>query len=286
MDVIIAINNQYMEMCKTMLFSLLNSNKKNDVVIHIFNKNLNSKNIVELEKFIKKNGGNSKIYELTDILFEGVSRVLERFSVEMFFRIIAYKILPVSIERALWLDSDLLVRSDLFDFYNQSFGDMELIVCRDAYSNSSFIQKIKSKMEIPEDHDYFNSGVILFNLKRIRENLDESQIIEIIEKYNTLLTYPDQDILNKLFAGKVKYCNEEIYNFQVNEIYRADVRKTIILHYAGERKPWIPIKAYPISNEYWKERVKMGDVFGTLRFYLIYGFWYVPKIIKRGTKCG
>lgn len=281
MNVIVAINSDYLIMCKTMIFSLLRHNVKNNVVIHILNKNLSESQLDSLDEFIGLYGGKCCIYKIDDEIFERLTLGLNRFSVEMYFRILAYKILPASIERAMWLDSDLIVLDDIRDFYFQDFNGNELIACQDAYCNSKFIQDIKKKMDLDYEHLYFNSGVLIFNFSLIREMLTDEMLLNVINTYKNSLTYPDQDLLNKIYAQKVKYCSWMKYNFQVNELYKFNLKKVKILHYAGVRKPWIATKAYPICKNYWLERILLKDYIGTVKFYSLYILLFLPKKIKR-----
>ena len=199
----------------------------------------------------------------------------------MYFRILAYRILPDDVERAMWLDSDLVVLGDIGEFYFQDFNEKELIVCKDAYCDSQFIQEIKTKMNLSQDHSYFNSGVIIFNFSLMRKEITSEIISNVVNRYKSCLTYPDQDLLNKIYTNKVKYCDWREFNFQVNEVYKCNLDKVKILHYAGVRKPWLPAKAYPICKNYWTERFLLKDYIGVIKFYLVYIILFLPKKMKR-----
>lgn len=281
MNVIIAINGEYIEVCKTMIFSLLRHNACHNVTIHIINKNLSKSQIISLEQFIHLYGGEYAVYDFSNEIFDDLTLGDTRFSVEMYFRILSYKILPDSIDRAMWLDSDLIVRGDLGSFYYQDFDDNAIIACQDANNGTEFIRSIKKNMDLSDNHCYFNSGVLVFNFEYIRKYMSDEIILNIINEYRKKLTYPDQDLLNRLYTGKVKYNEWEEYNFQVNEIYKCNIDGILILHYAGNRKPWLAKRAYPISKSYWKERLLLGDYVGAARFYIIYWLLFIPKMIKR-----
>ena len=281
MNVIVAINSDYLVQCETMIFSLLRHNVQYDIKIHILNRNLLESQLESLGRFIESHGGRYKVYEINDRVFDELTLGLDRFSVEMYFRILAYRILPDDVERAMWLDSDLVVLGDIGEFYFQDFNEKELIVCKDAYCDSQFIQEIKTKMNLSQDHLYFNSGVIIFNFSLMRKEITSEGISNVVNRYKSCLTYPDQDLLNKIYTNKVKYCDWREFNFQVNEAYKCNLDKVKILHYAGVRKPWLPVKAYPICKNYWIERFLLKDYIGVIKFYLVYTILFLPKKMKR-----
>lgn len=281
MNVIVAINSDYLVQCETMIFSLLRHNVQYDIKIHILNRNLLESQLESLGGFIESHGGRYKVYDINDRVFDELTLGLDRFSVEMYFRILAYRILPDDVERAMWLDSDLVVLGDIGGFYFQDFNEKELIVCKDAYCDSQFIQEIKTKMNLSQDHLYFNSGVIIFNFSLMRKEITSESISNVVNRYKSCLTYPDQDLLNKIYTNKVKYCDWREFNFQVNEVYKCNLDKIKILHYAGVRKPWLPAKAYPICKNYWIERFLLKDYIGVIKFYLVYTILFLPKKMKR-----
>ena len=284
MDIIIAINSNYLEMCKTMIFSLLRNNSKSNIVIHVLNKNLSAFQIKSLREFVESHGGKCVIYQINDSIFEHLTLGLNRFSIEMYYRILAFEIIPANINRAMWLDSDLLILDDISDFYFQNFEGKELIACQDAYCNSEFINNIKKKLDLDDEHVYFNSGVLIFNFELIRKTFNNKRLYEVLNLYQSNLTYPDQDLLNKIYTHKVKYCSWYKFNFQVNETYNSNLKNVKILHYAGARKPWLASKAYPICKSYWKERLLMRDYKGFIKFYLLYFLLFIPKTIKRNIR--
>jgi lipopolysaccharide biosynthesis glycosyltransferase len=98
---------------------------------------------------------------------------------------------------------------------------------------------------------YFNSGVLLMNLKLQRKLVDEEEIYSFIEKNRTKLILPDQDIINTLYSDKIKSLDEKLYNYDTRyyNYYKVTtnntcdmdyiMRNTVILHFCGKKKPWL-----------------------------------------------
>lgn len=286
-NLIIAINKAYIEHCKNMLFSFFYNNPQKFVHVFLMTNSLSKQEVNDLSNFISQFNGKMEFISIDPNMLDGLP-VSDRFSIEMYYRIFAFVLLPQDMERALWLDSDLIVTQSLDDFYFQTFDNFDIVACEDFYSDSVEIQEIKKNMKITSEHSYFNSGVLLFNLRKIRCDFTIESIISVIDEFKNQLIYPDQDLLNKIYQGKVKYANNIRYNFQVNLTMNVSIKKSNIhiLHYTGNKKPWLPKYARPICRYYWCYRWKKGDYLEFIIFYISYFFLSIPKEIKRKKNPG
>lgn len=96
-------------------------------------------------------------------------------------------------DRLLYLDNDVICRKDFGEFYHQNMDGTELAGVLDHYGKWFFRRN-------PLKLDYLNSGVLLLNLRRIRETgLFEACRRRCAEKK---MFMPDQSAINKLAHGK------------------------------------------------------------------------------------
>ena len=188
---------------------------------------------------------------------------------EIYYRLLAFDILPPEAHRALWLDADIIVNGNIQEFYSQSFDGCYAVVCQGC--NQTF----NANLGLPEDHIYFNSGVILYNLETIRQNFHAKDIFACIDKHKAALCAPDQDVLNILFAGNLKYANEEVYNnetFGTHVLSRKQMRTlqahAKIIHFNGPMKPWNP-KGVNWADRYWWKYERMHNKFSAFLLYRI-----------------
>lgn len=114
----------------------------------------------------------------------------------------------IDTDRIIHLDGDTLVFSDLNEMYNLDFKDNYILGFYDVISYALDYLGLKSNI-------YINAGVILMNLKKLRE---DQKIFEIINITNSKieLRNNDQTIINYLFYPKIgrlpsKYA---IFNFE------------------------------------------------------------------------
>ena len=107
-------------------------------------------------------------------------------------------LVPELPDRLLYLDNDVVCRKDPSDFYFQDIDGYELAGCLDYYG-SWFFKSKPAKLS----RDYINSGVLLLNMKKIRET-------ELFKNCRARcrdveMFMPDQSAINKLAKYK-KIC--------------------------------------------------------------------------------
>ncbi|MDR1952215.1 MAG: hypothetical protein LBQ37_01715 [Elusimicrobiota bacterium] len=116
------------------------------------------------------------------------------------------------------------------------------------------------KLGIPSSDQYINSGVLIMNLKLMRE-MDIFPIFLEESRKKHLLA--DQDIINKICFNKIYLLNLK-YNFYLHipkeefykELSRDEVdaaqEKPYIIHYVGECKPWFRSADFFWSSFWWR----------------------------------
>jgi lipopolysaccharide biosynthesis glycosyltransferase len=157
------------------------------------------------------------------------------------------------LDRILYIDTDLIVRKDLLELFMTSMEDKYLCAIPDLWS------PVTDREDIKKFQCYFNSGVMLMNLARIRkENLSE-KLIET-KRNTTNFNLMDQDIFNEVCNGQMKPLDIK-FNFlpvcykrhkhrfdlnAVNALYGSSYTKIeeiaadpVVAHWAGSDKPWV-----------------------------------------------
>ena len=108
-------------------------------------------------------------------------------------------------DRCIYLDSDTIVMEDLTQLWQFDLGNHYLAGCRDIWIDwltDEEKETRRTKTNIPSMDQYINSGVLVFNLKKIRENHINCRFIEAMS-YN--YPYEDQDILNVCCYNHIKF---------------------------------------------------------------------------------
>ena len=158
-------------------------------------------------------------------------------------RLLVAEIFP-SMDKILYLDSDILVFKDLSKLYHTDLKDNYAGVVGDVK------EAVALRTPVLGIKTYFNAGVILFHLKKMRQdNLSQ----KLIQTYQSLdaekkLFWPDQDVLNVVFENKVVKL-PKTYNYQVLFLRFEYEENMHILHFTGD-KPWSDINL-PFAFKFW-----------------------------------
>ena len=160
-----------------------------------------------------------------------------RWSPVIFYRCIAHRFFK-DIDKILYLDSDILVYRDISELFDTDIKDYVLAGVRDmAPVNEKYHPQGKYVREFAEKYlnngPYINSGVLLINLRGMAKY--ENMLFET----KIPLFYPDQDLLNATFFGKIKFLPLK-YNlapgipvpkfFPLNEAREAMLGGHVIIH--------------------------------------------------------
>lgn len=175
---------------------------------------------------------------------------LRYYSRAMYYRLLAARILPESLDRILYLDPDMLVIGPVRPLYETDMDENLYAACihRGLVDLSTPVNKIR--LSTYETEGYFNSGMLLMNLTRIRKHVLPQVIFDYVRENRALLVLPDQDVLNGLYGQHILALDEQLYNYDVRKYreYRLlssgehdaawVMENTVILHFCGKRKPW------------------------------------------------
>tara|TARA_Y100000588_G_C14163660_1_gene885946 strand:- start:146 stop:1027 length:882 start_codon:yes stop_codon:yes gene_type:complete len=165
--------------------------------------------------------------------------------------------LKPELNRALYLDVDIIVVGDIEELWNETLDDKTIGWIEDS-AVSEIVDDIKFKFNI---NNYFNSGVILINLDQWRKNQYTNKLFELEVDVRDKLVMPDQDLLNMVFSEDHKSLDAK-FNVQ----YDAD--NIVIRHYVNVFKPWrfnyfkVGNQIKPLSkfDDFWRY-IKLTDFY-------------------------
>lgn len=107
-------------------------------------------------------------------------------------------------DKVLWLDVDTIVLADLTELWEMDMTDAAIAGWKEEPKNWVHVRQYKKKSK------YVNSGVLLMNLKFIKEQGFDDEFIKCLN--GAPLKNPDQDALNIVCDGYIKYIGAE-YNY-------------------------------------------------------------------------
>lgn len=181
----------------------------------------------------------------------------EHISIETYYRFLIQDLLPQA-DKAIYIDSDLVVLADLALLYNQKLGNHLLAAVPDADFQGQINRSEETKkyaaeiLGIKNPYGYFQAGVLLLNLAELRAVHTVDEWLILAGKPHR---YADQDVLNQFCQGRVKYldmswnvlsdCDRkripEVIEYAPASLYREYMQSRNhpkIVHFAGFKKPW------------------------------------------------
>lgn len=172
------------------------------------------------------------------------------------FKLLIPELLDVS--KVIYLDCDVIVSLDLLELWTVDIGDKAVGAANDLW----FLESCRHKrlwrrdamlkvMGIAEK-DYFNSGVFVMDLDKIRARYDlMEKASEFYKKYKNCTTLTDQDCLNYIFTRDFCVIDARFNRFDFSGMEKDD--KGVfgsILHMIGD-KPWEGYTRPGIDELYW-----------------------------------
>ena len=263
-------NGRYSKFTGTAILSLL-ENTSSEVTIHILHDNTLS--VDNRDKFIYlvgRYGQHVKFYNVERVFlqkFPEATTFPDKFqsiySPATMYRFLIPHVFPASIDKVIYLDSDIVVNLDIEELWRVRLGVDPLGAVPVSFQNADTqtgIARARKMFRMCEDggvkpEDYFNAGVLLINLRSFR---DEDETLTSAVK--SISVYPeyaflDQDVLNYCFAARalklpIKF-NRAVRFERLEGTGEID-RK--IYHYAGQNAVWsFNLDMHDAFNRLWMD---------------------------------
>jgi lipopolysaccharide biosynthesis glycosyltransferase len=161
-------------------------------------------------------------------------------------------------DKVIYIDSDTIVLSDLVELYNHDLSDSLVAGVVDPGGHTSTI------FHLFKDKDpYLNAGLLLMNLKSMRELNFLEACKRTYFKFKDEINYGDQDILNLVTVGRKKVLDPKFCwlmqpnLFTYSQFYE-EIKKSDIVHFVGAIKPWMKWCSPKVFEFWWNFANKLG----------------------------
>ncbi|WP_297569137.1 glycosyltransferase family 8 protein [uncultured Anaerovibrio sp.] len=235
------ISGNYTKFIGTSLCSLF-ENTSNHVAVHILHDDtLTDENRNRLVNMTKQYGQevffyNILLYPAMVNFIDKMNRIYMSRYQGMFYRLGVGIMLPSNLDRIIYLDADVIVHMDIAKLWNVPLGEANIAGVSDSFIAMlpSELAPILIKNGVVAQNEYFNSGVLIMNMKYFRERPQiVDDMIDFLLGHENCREYPDQDFLNYSFNKSCLHLPME-FNFLVNYARLKNIsREEAIFHYAG-----------------------------------------------------
>ena len=251
-----ACDNSYSEYLGTCITSVLKNKKAEDrIYYYVLDGGIEKKNKEKLRNF-KQYGSSYFIYFLPidnaklSLLAATVQNTY--LTLSTYYRLLMADFLPEYLEKVIYLDADTIVRTSLFELYNQKFDQCSVLGIKDVLEKDN-TRRLNLKQ-------YVNAGVLLIDLNKWRNDRTKEKFFSFIKQHYDLIYYHDQDVLNCVLQKEIRQINP-LWNAQTasypgSEEQNENGKTAHIVHFVSDRKPWIENNGNPFEGEwirYWKQ---------------------------------
>ena len=248
-NLLATLDRNYLPQLKVMLTSLYVNNPEDSFSIFILHSNLTDENTDEIAAWCARRQWRFFPIIVDSKLFKEAP-VSSQYPKEMYYRLLAPHLLSHDIRRIIYLDPDTLVINPVRALWETDLKDC--IFAAAAHTGVTEIANGVNRIRLKTESDYYNSGVLLFNLERGRREIIPNEIFTFVEKHEKELLLPDQDLLNMMYWKQILPLDDSIWNYDArnysNYLIRSAgtcntdwvMKNTSILHFCGKAKPWKP----------------------------------------------
>lgn len=227
----------------------------------------------------------------------------DRGSIAQYARIFLTDIFDESVKRVLYLDCDTLIVDSIYELWNIDLKGNTIAALKDAFS-----KYYRKNVDLEPNDIMFNSGVMLINLDKWRNDRVEDKLASFIKKKNGKVQQGDQGALNAVLSKNTRVLETKFnmvsifYDLAYKDIllYRKPVdfysieeinsgkKNPVIIHYTSSfynRRPWIEKTSHPETRKWrkykaqspWSGSILMKDNRRGIAKFIYYLYRFSPK---------
>lgn len=199
----------------------------------------------------------------------GTKVFAQRWNPIVFARLYCPTLFP-ALDRILYLDCDTVINDNIFSIWNEDITGYSCAAVQEPISYGH-----KKNLGLNKNDLYFNSGVMLIDLKKWRYDHTERKFSFFIKSRNGKIPYVDQGVINAVINNEIKILpvinNMSTQNYEYGysdyQAYRGDriiykeeeieegLNNPTIIHFTSSFKtlrPWIKNSNHP-KVEIWEK---------------------------------
>lgn len=229
-------DNKYVPFATVTMASILaNADKNTPIYFHIIGDDISEQTEQKVNQLKNIRSVDIDFIKISQDIFKDFKMDMGYLSQAAFYRFLIPSLAPLDADKVLYLDGDMIVTGPLNELFAQDLDGFKAGVVEEK--GAFQVQNLSLK-----SGRYFNSGMMLLNLKEINKDTLLSEALEYFKTHKTQMVCHDQDILNGLWDERVKFL-EQKYN--VPSFVKKE-KNPLIIHYTGfMKKPWAYFSRHP-----------------------------------------
>lgn len=279
------VNDAYVQHLAVVIASFAENNPETAFVFHVLHHDITEKHRNLLASWhCDRDDCEIMFHEVDATLFRSFPTPTATVTREMYYRYLLPCVLKDE-DRTIYSDVDVMCVGDVRPLWNTDLAGNPLA----AVANPDGAAQ-KARLRLADESPYFHSGLLVMDLAMMRKEDSVSQLMENTEKFAALLAWPDMDVINITFNGRILPLSSEWDG--INQDYSPFRRDVTIWHFPGVvRKPWCNIyknRTWPIYLKYLLKTPFRQNAFRFVMGHICGFFWfsYEKKKSMRYLCCG
>ena len=248
-----ADENFAMPLAVTLYTMLYHLSPDRDIDLHVMDAGITEASRTRLEELVRRTHDRAVLHWVYPDLakVEGINVELKsRYNRSLFYRFLIPDGLA-DVDRALYIDSDVVVEANIEDLWAQSLDGFPLAAVRERTVSCPVAGVGEwEALGLDPDEAYFNSGVLLMDLEQWRREGIHTDAIEYLsDPMHYLINPSDQEALNAVLCGRWKQLDPRwngLYYFP-----KEVLEEVSLSHFAGSH-PWLAASAHPAEAEFFR----------------------------------
>ncbi|WP_170924757.1 glycosyltransferase family 8 protein [Candidatus Enterococcus clewellii] len=259
--VVSASDEHYAPFLCVMITSILeNTSPNTEIDFYILDDQISrkSKNYLRQTVNIHSNQATIEFIPVNSQLYEDFL-VSDHITTTAYFRISLPSLLKeYSYKKILYIDADTLVLDDIRELYDSPLHNKVIGAVIDPGQT-----KALDRLGIHSTDYYFNSGVMVVDLEKWREQNITEKTLNFLTEHGDRILYHDQDALNAVLYEQWAPLHPK-WNMQTSliferhpaptneyeQLYKDGIAAPSIIHFTGHDKPWNTLKGHPYQQLY------------------------------------
>lgn len=207
--IVYASDDRFAEILGVSMVSLYeNSKDMDDIIVYILDSGISIVNKHKLNSVAENYHYSRPVWiKARDISRElGMKVAVDRGSLSQYARLFVTSDLPKNMERVLYLDCDTIINKSISELWNIDLQGKTIAALMDAFS-----KYYRVNIDLQPNDIMFNSGVMLIDLNRWKEQHVEQQLMKFICSKKGKIQQGDQGALNAVLSHNT-YCIEPRFN--------------------------------------------------------------------------
>lgn len=268
---LVSLDQNYIPQLEVLLASVYWNNPGESMEIYLLHSGIPEPALEPVAQLCERMKYSFYQVRVEDALFAGAP-IMKQYPKEMYYRLLAARLLPQHLDKILYLDPDILVINPLRPLWETPLENR--LFAAAAHIGRAELASNVNRLRLGTKAPYYNSGVLLINLEECRNKISEQKIFNYVEEHKKELVLPDQDVLNALYGDQILPLDDVIWNYDARH-YKSYhlassgkhdtkwvIQNTAILHFCGKAKPWKSGYFYRFGALYLHYAHKASQFFG------------------------